>query len=256
MDASALTSDQVRELALLRARAYGPAADIQSDPRALARLRELESLTTTVPALAVPRPAAVDSDPERAVGPREPAVPAGADAVAVSSARSGGPRSLLRRSLRTVPVLGWVVSAAAMVVVVAVVWGTGQVTALRPDAVLAPLADSEPPAEYLRQGVLGYYPMDEDRFRQFESIRTLGVWSADDGHGNRCILVATPGFRRIGGGESCAPPGLDPTYDLSIWPGLPSEVTDGLPQGSVIRFVLHGDRVNVWVRAGQWRSDD
>ena len=35
------------ELRMLRARAYGPAADIDRDPTAAERLRELESLTAT-----------------------------------------------------------------------------------------------------------------------------------------------------------------------------------------------------------------
>jgi hypothetical protein len=288
MDAPVLTPDEVRELAQLRRRAYGPSADIASDPAALVRLGELESRGLLAPVLAVSRPAVVDPDPavwrRRGSGPWNPAaeevtaaavvdplrgaaaepvdeaavaevVARGAAAVpqVVVEAAPDGIRSRLARWLRTVPPLGWIVVAAAVLIVAAVVWATAQLTALRPDVELAPLGDSEPPAEFLRQGLLGYYPMDEDRFQQFESIRTLEVWSADDGYGNRCVLVTTPGLQRLGAGGACAPPGLDPTYDLSVWPGLPDAVTDGLPQGSVIRFVLHGDRVHVWVREGQWR---
>src|SRR4051812_12102505 len=43
MDETARTADQEAELRELRARAYGPDADILDDPPALARLAELES---------------------------------------------------------------------------------------------------------------------------------------------------------------------------------------------------------------------
>ncbi len=42
-----------RELAALRRRAYGPDADIQSDPAAVRRLSELEDLARRVPATPV-----------------------------------------------------------------------------------------------------------------------------------------------------------------------------------------------------------
>ena len=56
------------ELRMLRARAYGPAADILDDPDALARLRELEDRAQTptpasTAADAVPEPVATDADP-------------------------------------------------------------------------------------------------------------------------------------------------------------------------------------------------
>ena len=43
MDGPATVSAEERELRELRARAYGPHADIQRDPAALARLTELEA---------------------------------------------------------------------------------------------------------------------------------------------------------------------------------------------------------------------
>ena len=54
------------ELRMLRARAYGPAADILDDPAAVARLRELESRAQT------PDPAATDTDPAPAATRADP----------------------------------------------------------------------------------------------------------------------------------------------------------------------------------------
>jgi hypothetical protein len=77
-----LTDDEVAELAALRARAFGPDADLTDDPAGLSRLNELED-RARVP---VPDPGAVHP-----VRGEEPAVPPAADHVVSSPATSAAP---------------------------------------------------------------------------------------------------------------------------------------------------------------------
>jgi hypothetical protein len=76
MDAPTLSSDRLRELAVLRSRAYGPDADIDRDADALARLVELEELARAE----VLDPASAD---QPAATPR---LPGASDATASSTA--------------------------------------------------------------------------------------------------------------------------------------------------------------------------
>ena len=47
----------------------------------------------------------------------------------------------------------------------------------------------------------------------------------------------------------CAPEPPTPTADLNFYPGMPRIDGLELPDGSVVRFVLHGDVIEVWVAA-------
>lgn len=247
MAAPMLTPDEMSELARLRQRAYGAAADIDADPAALARLDQLEELFHGgAPILIEEEPS-----PARKAEIIAPA-PSALETEEVVTAKP--PRRTVA-ALRSIPVLGWALLAASLAVVLTIVWAVGQVTALRADVELAPLPVTETPPEFARQGLLGYYPMDAELFQQYDDFRTLHVWSAADASGHRCLLISTPGLQRLGTAYTCTPPGLDPSYDFSIWPGLPEDVVGDLPRGSVIRFVLHDERVHVWLREGTWGAN-
>lgn len=67
-------ADRAAELRELRLRAYGPDADIESDPAALARLRELEGMRRAAPGASSPgaAPAATSGPFGSPVPPRPP----------------------------------------------------------------------------------------------------------------------------------------------------------------------------------------
>jgi hypothetical protein len=248
--ASALTADQERELRALRARAYGPDADIGSDPEALSRLRELEAREhpVTVPAR-TPEPPEPSSDttvPVLGADADEQFVPAGTPELTWTSR--------VRTRLRALPPLAWIVIAATVVIVAAGVWTVSQVTASGADFTLAPIdSEAAPPPLVADNYFTTLYGASRDGMRAHESYRTITPWSWSSADGTRCLLLTVEGFDRPVGG-SCTPAGIDPSHDVTIWPGLSQELIGDLPQGSVIRFELHDGRVHVWVRAANERS--
>jgi hypothetical protein len=257
----ALTPEEVRELAALRRRAYGPDADIGSDPPALARLEQLQRAARpgtpeaagSLPAVwrragagpfaAAPDRAYVSPDP----GPSAPAEPAAefADGVPeVASAARGA-------WLRSIPPWAFVVAASAVLVSAAVVWGALHLAAPRSDLTLEPVAGAQEAPAWIDQQIFlsTLYDLDGSSAQRYEDFRTLEVWTVQGKDGARCLALTAPRLASALGFE-CSPVGLDPTVDLSIWPGMDENITQGLSGGSAYRFVLHGGLVHVWVRSG------
>lgn len=252
--ASALTPDQARELRALRARAYGPDADIDSDPVALQRLRDLESWEHIVPAASDPPAAFADALPAPAAEfERRQDV----DAVGESSAPPAPPTARsakVRQWLASLPPLAWIVAAATVLLVAAGVWAVSQVTASDADFTLAELSSDETPPPLVADNYFtALYGVSSDGMRAHEPYRTITPWSWTAADGTRCLLLTVEGFDRPAGG-SCTPAGIDPIHDVTIWPGLSRELIGDLPQGSVIRFELRDARVHVWVRRATERS--
>lgn len=192
--------DDVAELALLRRRAYGPDADIDADPAAVARLDELETrVRLDFAARAAPPPpesthdmGAVDAD----VAPTDPAP----DAVAAAAAER--PRRY-----------GWRIAVACGVAAVAVVMGveaangpalpqTEASTLSAPPAAVWASDTSETRlvdipldrslARYVEQSPAPTFPVDDG----LSWAETLGryygwtVWLARSASGDqRCILL-------------------------------------------------------------------
>lgn len=264
------------ELRQLRLRAYGPDADIDSDPAALARLRELEGMRRAVPAASSPGttlaemagssgppvpprpPLPVSSlvagepgslaatDPNAAPASAQAAEPAATDTPTTPSGRSWA-RRLARwsRSPRAIAV-----AAVALVVVLALAIVPGLFTD-RPDASLRVdpgYADEQLSTEYrlfLRQ--IG---ADMDDFMRFEDFAGLQVWGTPTDAPVRCVLVSDgpQDVRAL----SCIPRGLDPVADMMVYPGspVPGDLEERYPDagaGTAVRFTLSGDSVEVRV---------
>ncbi|WP_243074362.1 hypothetical protein [Microbacterium sp. SS28] len=88
---------------------------------------------------------------------------------------------------------------------------------------------------------LGISASDLRRYEDFRApgaFLLLNVWSGESRQGMTCLLVAIPvqGLREGYGGEGCSLEGLDTIVDLPRRGG-----------GGLIRFVLKGDRVNVYL---------
>ena len=143
MDAPSLTAARSKELADLRRRAYGPHADIESDPAAQRRLHELEELArppVVADAARLERTADVRRrEPVATGGPEgeraeaEASVaPTSMTGVAVADAAEPAPSGPRRPWWRRVPL--WAVTAAlgvALGVAIGIAWPT----------------DSEPPPD-------------------------------------------------------------------------------------------------------------
>jgi len=263
--------DAAAELAELRRRAYGPDADIGKDAAAGRRLQELEDLlrpslppgpASEAAAAASIGPAPMGPAP-MGVRPREAAEAslsdAPADAPAVLDTHTADPAETapsvpqatrVRRRARAVlrERRTWIVGGVGAVVGAAIAAAVMSHPWRGPDQVLG--VDPDPPdvlsADY--DGYLEILGLDRDGLRAYESASEFTPWVGDLASGGRCMLIA----RGADGlyGAACAGDGLDPVLDLmpAMW-GVPGA------SGSMIRFVAHGDTVEVWLSGPQPTTD-
>ncbi|WP_404434651.1 hypothetical protein LG299_08220 [Microbacterium lacus] len=244
--------DADRELTELRARAYGPDSDIHTDPAAHARLIELEAAHLMIPATP-PR-----TDPGHA-----PAAGAGQSAAATNVVvlpdRAALTDELPAMTVPTMPsqrdwrslvpnatwmrrlALVAVASTAAATAFFALTWLLGP----RPDATQQPI-----PAEteisivdpLINQGVNPDIPT----IHQYESYRGVKLWSVTDDRGYVCLAAWEQGLSGRFAFQ-CAPPGIEPLVDLAAEPEIGDGFGDWLPEGSFVRFQLHGPGVDVYL---------
>jgi hypothetical protein len=213
MVATPLSPENERELADLRARAYGPDAERSLDPREIARLTELEDLVR--PSIA--RSASAEPPPAEDV----PAAPLG-------QARPGRPRVQLSALMAVVSVIGLGIGLAVP-----------ELISAHPHTVLtaAPAEVSVP--NFQLYGTVAGLPT------RYQPFHDLEVWSARTVEGAVCVLVisADRSWRSVG----CAPRPLDPVADISPYPVIRAIEGVDLPIGSVVRFILRENAVQVWI---------
>lgn len=240
MDAAPTTAERARELAALRARAYGPGADIHSDAEAIARLRELEDLAradaagassagaeAAEPGIEPGTRAAAASGPGPGGVPGDPVGPGGTPAVPASRP----PR--WRRVSTWAPI---VVAAALGLAVGLVLPG---LLSPQPDAVLRTIPIEGAPVD------LAMFGVQRDSAIQYAPYRGLQVWSGETAAGSICVFVGKNQEQWLAVG--CAPGQLDPTADVGFHPGIRELTGLDLSDESTMRFVLRGDAVEVWV---------
>ncbi len=216
------------ELALLRARAYGPDADIHTDTRALARLRELERAPQVrVGGNGAPPPMA----PAVPVPPLPETPAAVAAATPVAGAARFSPRTRLLAACAATAL------AAIAIAVPVTLWASAD----RPYAVLH-ATDEDPSPMFSGGGETAAV-----RYEDFFGIKvTVGTLDYREG---RCILIEpevddfaymTPG--------ACSPPGLDPVVDVgTVDMRLSDEARAVLGDASALRFAVAGEDVHVFV---------
>jgi hypothetical protein len=249
MDSSSLPSDADRELAELRARAYGPAADIQTDQAALARLRELEAAHHPGPAErgddeADALASAGASDPD--VGPSATQDGLGAEAEADNSplAAIAGPLRLRSRRASATPAGRATIAVGAVASVLAVGYAVDWLVGAHPDATLLPVTDTASSVALAMLGFLEAQPA-ASTVRGYDSFRGIEPWFFKNEQGFDCFMLIT-GPATVDG-ANCVPPGVDLFADISPWRQLAGEDTEPLPAGSMIRFHYRDDRVDVYV---------
>ena len=247
-------SDAGRELDELRVRAYGSDHDIDGDPRALARLRELEAAHLADVERRADAPASESSAGTETVKAAVPAValaeaqgspePGRAIAPLSQPVKENSLRSLLRRAMRTwwgrlARVAGMLVVAAAIVVAAFLI------SAPRPDATLrltAVEADDQVRTLVTSAERAGRYGMDPSTLRAYGSYHGFNVWSGVNAFGSPCLVAVHRAFDYLSRAR-CAPFPADLIVDVSSsGDGLDIPTGDG-----IIRFIRRGDTVDAYV---------
>lgn len=260
MDAPSLTPGGSRELADLRRRAYGPDADIQRDPDAVARLHELEALSrdqSPAPEPASiervsPTPRAAAAGAVRGEGSAPPSTAERATDGPVNQGEppEGGAASdstvAKRPWWRRIPV--WGVAAVSLIagVVIAVggLWiGSQSAPTDGPDLTLARSAGGERGPGFAQN--LDYWGVDRGSLKPYETFDSIGVWTARGSEESRCLLLSYEGQIFTG---ACIGGGLDPVLDMTVHRDMPVKYERALPVGSVVRFVATDEGIDVWVR--------
>jgi hypothetical protein len=81
---------------------------------------------------------------------------------------------------------------------------------------------------------------------QYQSYRGVKLWSFTDKSGYLCLAAWEQGLSgRFA--YQCAPLGIEPLLDLAAEPEGGDGFGDWLPEGSFVRFQLHGAGVDVYL---------
>ncbi|MFF2487324.1 hypothetical protein ACFVSU_13050 [Microbacterium sp. NPDC058062] len=262
MDAATLD-----ELRTLRARAYGPSADIEQDPAALQRLRELEASRDAPDAEAPDEPSVLQAHvgPTPVEAPVLPPADDGAELFAIgesSETESDAPASTRRRKPRrpssqsvalwALSVLGAAALAAGLTYSltsappVEASSGATQVDTLEPDPFIEVPAGwfgagpSSMAFEYygltLFESTGGYTGMGTDCFavvateQMPELDADTNSWSLSGIMYNGCRAGAFPA-----------------TVQFVIDSNAPQQLRDRFPAGSALQFVFDGSRIGVFL---------
>lgn len=246
------------ELRALRARAYGPDADIQQDPVALRRLQELESRSgDDSPAATASRTGDADSPAESpSQGDPDAERPDAAvteEASASVERAAGRPRSVRRR--RWIAVL-WPLSIVAAALVA---WGvTLAVASSSPAAegpghevaVLEATGVRNLPAEW-------FGTSSSSLVFEFHGLTLLTTDSGASAGANCFMAVATSAVPDAGAGaqawsevaillSGCQAGAFPAEAQTIVGERMPEELRSVFPKGSALKFVLEGDRIVVF----------
>jgi hypothetical protein len=80
---------------------------------------------------------------------------------------------------------------------------------------------------------------------RYQAYHGLDVWSATTDEGSVCVVVTTGAGEWMAAG--CAPEPLTATADISFSPGMRQIEGLELSDGSVVRFILRGEVMEVWI---------
>lgn len=259
-DTPAMDTERVDELDVLRARAYGPAADIDDDPAAIRRLEELEGRRT---------PRAPTLDDAKPVEPVE-VTPDGTSGTAPTSQPTPPEVALPERAPDVIAAppwrlapgfkLLWVFTVVAAALIAASI--TWTVAYLAPVAVssgaeqiatLTPSRNIDIPAGWFGAGASSL------TFEYSGLVLFETSYSINGSGGENCFAIAAkeqlpestddPNGWSMNGGfwTACGVGAFPATAELSINSSVPGELRSQFPDGSALQFVLDGDRVGVFL---------
>ncbi|WP_194396900.1 hypothetical protein [Microbacterium atlanticum] len=264
---SSRLTDAGRELRDLRARAFGPDADIDADPAALARLVELEDARRVVGTNGSAVSGAAREGSPGESGAVTAAGPGGESAAAIAvagepetppaeaaetpigprptAASTGAVRGVRQRMAGVRRRTWWWVGAAGAAVVVVLVSAMAWLRPPGPDATLQATGfdvDSGIIELFEAQG----RSAELSTYRQFEPYQGVGVWSVEGPETNVCLLVWDRASGRFG--IKCSPAGREATLSLGVGPEHEDGFGEWLAEPSIISFRLRDDVVDVFVR--------
>ncbi|GAA3660709.1 hypothetical protein [Microbacterium marinilacus] len=235
------------ELRALRARAYGPTADIHDDPIAVARLRQLEDRVAG-------RALGADSETAAAAGDLGGPVAIPAPTTPVSpTARASPPRARRDWGHRRLAA-AWVMSLALTVAVTA--WAVGLLArddGGRVEAVLAEIPDFTLPDSVAMPGqVRGF-----EEFHGLQPLSSRAAWNGEPE--TACLVVVASDFlgaeRSVNergmifvGGEDtrgCEAGRFPASLQRVVTEDMPDSLLQRFPVGTALRFVLDGDEIVV-----------
>ncbi|WP_091706855.1 hypothetical protein [Microbacterium sp. cf046] len=229
-----LSPEHEVELAALRQRAYGPDADIEVDPDAIARLVELEDMTRTDAADTADVDGASDAGADSATS-GTPAVPPSLvppEDPPDPSAPAAGPRRRRRTPL-------WAFAAGAALVGLGLGWAIPSLVPPHPQTVLQVAPATGAPQNFELYGLEAVAPVRYDPYHELE------VWSSITPTGAVCLLITANTGEWITAG--CAAGDIDPIADFTVYAGMRTIEGLDLPVGSLVRFMLSDGAVEVWI---------
>ncbi len=243
------------ELRRLRARAYGPGADISDDPAAYARLLALEDLER------------VERSEPAAVTTPSPSAPSVENASTIEGEREApaeedAPRERppLLRSKRTV--WAWALSLALVAALASAATSVGvglvPVAASAGAPQVATLVE-DPGAQ--TPSVFGQRTGDERAFADFYGVSAFVGTAQIDASENRssCIYLldtdevgqdGTTGFRGNFVYGGCGAGIFPATVQFIVADGMPDAFIERFPVGTSVQFVYDGENVGVFSDAG------
>ena len=246
------------ELRVLRERAYGPAADIDQDPAAAQRLRELESRSVSLSAVRADTPAPVEQPTPVAAGPI--AADAGEDPAVETPAPAGEARSLPRR----VAVL-WALSvAAAASAAAAITFSFTYIAPVPESAGATQIATLEPTTAV--SAPAGFMGAEEDsllfEFFGYTLFEANGGFAYSMSSGSDCFVIIASDqvpvdFDAQGGWSietpvysGCGAGGFPAVAQFVVDSTAPDAMRAEFPEGTAVRFVFDGERVGVFADRG------
>lgn len=247
-----MDADHGSELERLRARAYGPNADIEGDPAAVARLRELEDRERM---RAAPLEAETEADPDDgADAPHPDPEPEEAEPA---------PRRPLLRSRRRV----WVaaVAVAGVVALTSAATAAGvSVTAVDRTAGIAQTdtLTADPDAQLGSAGYLGFDPEQTRGFADYYGLTVFSGVSQIDSEGNQaeCLIALDTSEVREADSPRSAPRGIrvgdcgagpfPASVEFIVTSSFPEPFRARYPVGTAMQFVLDDGNVGVFSADG------
>lgn len=267
-----------QELRALRARAYGPMADIDKDPVALRRLQQLEAMqhAATSGGGSTASPAAVEPegvrDPEPATAGWDrafqvfdptPSAPSDGDSSAPEATPDEpAPRRPLWPASFGSRVVWAAAIAASAAIASAITYGLVSVTPVAASAGAPQIATLEPlPGAAIPPGWMGAGPSSAVfEFYGLTLVETVGGYGFGAG-GTNCLLVigsnqlpdpddydSSSGWSLDGPMYSGCAVGVFPsTVEVPLDGTSPKELTTRFPSGKALQFVFDGDSVGVFL---------
>ncbi|KTS07689.1 MULTISPECIES: hypothetical protein [Microbacterium] len=249
-----MDADHGSELERLRARAYGPNADIEGDPAAVARLRELEDLERM-------RAAPLEAEAETEADPGDDADVPQPDPEPEEA--EPAPRRPLLRSRRRV----WVaaVAVAGVVALTSAATAAGvSVTAVDRTAGIAQTdtLTADPDAQLGSAGYLGFDPEQTRGFADYYGLTVFSGVSQIDSEGNQaeCLIAldtsevreadsprSAPRGIRVGG---CGAGPFPASVEFIVTSSFPEPFRARYPVGTAMQFVLDDGNVGVFSADG------